>query len=79
MSDRTKLLLKKKYGLVHVPSHHKVKDWYALQKRERAGGVTDEDAGLAAARSVFPYECKEEAVHDGPPVAEILREFEPIQ
>ena len=75
MTDRVKLLLKQKYGLVHVPTHHKVRDWFAAQKRERATGVSPEDAGLAAARRVFPYEFKEAAVHEGPPVEQILREL----
>ncbi len=75
MTDRVKLLLKQKYGLVHVPSHHKVKDWHDAQKRERSGGVSDEDAGLAAARAVFPYECKAHAIYDGPSIQAILDEI----
>ncbi len=75
MTDKVKLLLKQKYGLVHVPNHHKVKDWFAAQKREQADGASAEDAGIAAARAVFPYEYKEHAVYEGPRIEDILEEF----
>lgn len=72
MYDSLKLLIKRKYSLVHVPNRHKVEQWIEETRRHHAAGDSPERAGIRAARSVFPYETKEHGVYAETPVAEIL-------
>ncbi len=66
-SDRLRMFLKRKYGLVHVPSRHKAGAWLDAARQLSSDGLPAEAAGLQAARRVFPYECKEHALHlEGP-------------
>lgn len=66
-SDRLRVFLKRKYALVHVPSRHKAGRWVDEARLLAADGLPAEAAGLQAARKVFPYECKEHALHaEGP-------------
>jgi len=74
--DRMRLLLKKKYALVHVPSRHKAEAWLSLTRALQAAGSTPEQAGLRAAHQVFPYECKEYALYSGPTLEEIVASAE---
>lgn len=72
MYDSLKLILKRKYSLVHVPNRHKVERWIEETRRHHAAGDSPEHAGIRAARSVFPYEMKEHAVYSETSVGEIL-------
>ena len=74
MIERVRLLLKSKYGLVHVPSVHKTRRWIEEARSMLAAGQPSEQAGIAAARSVFPYEFKPYNVHTGATVEEIIME-----
>lgn len=76
MFDTLKLILKRKYALVHVPSRHKVERWIDETKLYHRSGDSPEHAGLRAARSVFPYEVKEHNLHRETPVSEILEIIE---
>ena len=72
VSDKLRLLLREKYGLVHVPNRHRMAEWV---RRTRAGckaGLPPEDAGVAAARALFPYEFRNHAVHTAAPAMELL-------
>ena len=51
--------LKEKYGLVHLPSRHRLARWRDRFWELRAEGEPPESAGLRAARELFPYEAKE--------------------
>lgn len=51
--------LKRKYGLVHVPSRHRQERWLTRYRELRKEGDPPETAGLRAAREVFPYEARE--------------------
>ncbi|MCA1753634.1 MAG: hypothetical protein LC641_02815 [Spirochaeta sp.] len=73
MKDEARLHLKNKYSLVHVPSVHKTSRWLDVYKTAVAAGDAPEQAGITAAREVFPYEFKERAVYSEISVAEILR------
>jgi hypothetical protein len=70
--DSLKLLIKRKYSLVHVPNRHKVERWVEETRCHHAAGDSPERAGIRAARSIFPYEMKEHSVYAETPVAEIL-------
>lgn len=72
MDDRLKLILKRKYSLVHVPNRHKVARWIDETRQAIAAGDPAERAGTRAAKSVFPYEMKEQKIHSETPVREIL-------
>ena len=74
MIERVRLLLKSKYGLVHVPSVHKTRRWLGEARAKIAAGEPPEQAGIAAARSVFPYEFKPHNIHSGAAVEEIIEE-----
>lgn len=74
MIERVRLLLKSKYGLVHVPSVHKTRRWIEEARAKLAAGQPPEQAGIAAAQSVFPYEFKPYNVHAGATVEEIITE-----
>lgn len=67
-----KLLLKEKYGLVHVPYDRKVTRWIELTRSHMKTGQSAENAGLLAARLTFPYELRENRAYSGPSVAELL-------
>lgn len=75
--DRLKLLLRDKYSLVHVPNRHKVTKWLALTRSHLKTGQAAEQAGLLAARMVFPYEVREHAIYASAPVEELLRHADP--
>ncbi|MFP4331116.1 MAG: hypothetical protein ACOC28_04495 [Alkalispirochaetaceae bacterium] len=63
--------LKRKYGLVHVPSHHRLEEWLRRYNLLREEGVPPESAGLRAAKELFPYECKERNGADLPSAPEV--------
>lgn len=74
--DRARLLLKRKYRLAHIPRVSRVQQWHRSVRRGLEEGRSGEDAGLAAARSVFPYEYREPDPGSGPTVSEILAELD---
>ena len=73
--QQVRLLLKEKYSLVHVPAERKVKEWGDLAKQLISEGQMKEQAGIIAAKKVFPYEYREYGVYDGAGVDEILSLF----
>ena len=73
--QQVRLLLKEKYSLVHVPAERKVEAWRALVRQLIADGQMKEQAGMIAAKKVFPYEYREYRVYDGADVDEILSLF----
>jgi hypothetical protein len=73
MYDQLRLTLKKKYSLVHVPNRHKVARWIEETESLHSAGNSLEQAGLIAARRIFPYEVKEHGLHMEAPVGEILK------
>lgn len=72
MKDEARLFLKNKYSLVHVPSTHKTSRWLDVYQGAVASGDSPEQAGITAAREVFPYEFKERAVYSEIPISKIL-------
>ncbi|MFP4067497.1 MAG: hypothetical protein ACLFM5_01875 [Spirochaetaceae bacterium] len=72
MNDRVRLLIKSKYGLVHVPSAHKVQRWLEETRGRMAAGEPPEQAGRSGAECVFPYEFKPYNIHGAAPVKDIL-------
>ena len=66
------LLLKQKYGLVHVPSRHKVEKWAERVRNLMQQGYTEEQAGMEAAKLIFTYEYKEVYSRSGASVGDIL-------
>lgn len=72
MKTGTTMQIKTKYGLVHVPSAHKCRSWAREVRRNRAGGLPPEHAGLQAARTVFPYEAREQFAPEAVSVEDIL-------
>jgi hypothetical protein len=70
---RLALLLKEKYGLVHVPSPKKAERWRSRARSRIDEGAPPEAAGIEAARQIFTHEYKPHAVYAGRPVEEILR------
>ncbi len=58
MSDAVRLLLKRKYGLVHVPNRHRADQWRTEVRRRIAAGEPAEEAGAAVAQRLFRYEYK---------------------
>lgn len=74
MIERVRLLLKAKYGLVHVPSVHKTRRWIEEARGHIDAGEPPEQAGIAAARSVFPYEYKPHNIHAAAAVEDIIKE-----
>ena len=72
-SDQLRLLLREKYGLVHVPHFHKAGEWAGQTAAAIRDGVTPEEAGLTAARELFPYEMKEHNAHLGAAVSELVK------
>ncbi len=76
MNPRLPILLRHKYGLVHVPSEKRCIRWRDTCRSEIDTGVPPEAAGLAAARGVFPYEAKGRVAPDGAPVSELLGMWE---
>ncbi len=72
-SDQLRLLLREKYGLVHVPHFHKAGEWAEQTAAAIRNGVTPEEAGLTAARELFPYEIKEYNAHLGAAVSELVK------
>jgi hypothetical protein len=69
---RLALLLKEKYGLVHVPSPKKAERWLSQTSSRINEGAPPEAAGIEAARGIFTHEFKPHAVYAGRPVEEIL-------
>ena len=72
MNESMRLLLKKKYGLVHVPHHSKCAQWIQDVQQRIRRGEPPEAAGAAAARALFPYEHKPRAQYGGPTVGRII-------
>ena len=72
LSDQLRLLLREKYGLVHVPNRHRMASWVERTRAGCAAGLAAEEAGLLAARALFPYELKERAVLSATPAARLL-------
>ena len=66
------LLLKQKYGLVHVPSRHKVEKWAEQVRKLMQQGYTEEQAGMEAAKLIFTYEYKEVYSRSGASVSDIM-------
>jgi len=73
--QQVRLLLKEKYSLVHVPAERKVREWRDLVKQLISEGQMSEQAGIMAAKKVFPYEYREYRIFDGVSVNEILSHF----
>lgn len=69
------LLLKEKYGLVHVPSLHKAQRWKKAAQSLIHSGYPPEQAGMEAARKVFSYEYKEYAAYGGESAQALLSYF----
>jgi len=69
------LLLKEKYGLVHVPYERKIRRWVELTRSHMRTGQSPENAGLLAARATFPYELRENNSYVGIRVEELLDLF----
>jgi hypothetical protein len=67
-------MLKKKYGLVHVPSVHKAERWLEEARSRISSGQPPEQAGTSAAHQVFPYEFKPYNIHNAASVGDILAE-----
>ncbi|TVQ37940.1 MAG: hypothetical protein EA384_10650 [Spirochaetaceae bacterium] len=73
MSQSARLMLKSKYGLVHIPNRHRCGQWYAEVSKRIAAGEPAEAAGAAIAERLFRYEYKPLARYaDGPSVVEII-------
>ncbi len=72
MDDALPVALRRKYGLVHVPSRRKADQWLHEVRREIESGLPFEAAGLSAARSVFPYEAREIYASDVASVEQLL-------
>jgi hypothetical protein len=73
--DEARVLLKRKYGLVHVPRAARVREWHERVTAALGRGESPEEAGLAAAREVFPHELNEPAARGEPKVDVILRDL----
>ena len=73
--QQIRLLLKEKYSLVHVPAEMKVKQWHDVVKQLIARGQAQEQAGMIAAKKVFPYEYREYRVYGGTKIEKILSLF----
>lgn len=72
MKDEARLYLKSKYSLVHVPNPRKTAQWHDAYTAAVSAGEAPEQAGIVAAREVFPYEFKERAVYSEIPISKIL-------
>ena len=70
------VLLKEKYGLVHVPYDRKVRRWVELTKSHIRTGQSAEHAGLLAARLTFPYELREHNVYQSTPVRDLIARYD---
>lgn len=70
--ENVKLKLKQKYSLVHVPAERKVEQWFEKARSYIAEGQPAEQAGLRAAKEVFPYEYKEHRVYEEVTVKELF-------
>jgi hypothetical protein len=77
MIERVRLLLKSKYGLVHVPSVHKTRSWIDETRSRISSGEPPEQAGTAAAQQLFPYEFKPHNIHASASVEAILKKSSP--
>ena len=73
MDPQLPILLREKYGLVHVPGVRRCLRWVDRCRAEIAAGVPPESAGLTAARSTFPYEARERVIPGASTVTELLR------
>ena len=51
--------LKDKYGLVHVPTMKRCRQWATVMRMRLAARLPPERAGLLAAEEVFRYEARE--------------------
>ncbi len=72
MDARLPTALREKYRLVHVPGQRRCRDWLRATGTRIDEGLPAEQAGLAAAQAVFPYEAARTARPDSPPVTELL-------
>ncbi|MFO8063964.1 MAG: hypothetical protein ACQETQ_13295 [Spirochaetota bacterium] len=72
MIEKVRLLLKSKYGLVHVPNVHKTRRWIEATRARIAAGEPSEQAGGSAAEEIFPYEFKPHRVPGETEVEDIL-------
>jgi len=66
------LLLKNKYSLAHIPSRHKAMRWVSETEGLVRSGYSAEEAGIEAAKRLFPYEYKETAVYQAKKAEVIL-------
>jgi len=72
MDAQLPLALRKKYGLVHVPSRSRINRWCTGTRSGIESGLPPEAAGLQAAREVFPYEAREIYEPDAESVEQLL-------
>ena len=73
MNEETRLLLKRKYGLVHVPNRHRTQQWCREVGKRIDSGEPAEAAGAAVAERLFRYEYKPLARYaDGLSVQQII-------
>jgi len=70
--ESTLILLKKKYGLAHVPSRHKAEKWADRVHGLMGQGYSEEQAGMESAKQIFSYEYKEVYARSGAAVHIIL-------
>lgn len=68
--------LKRKYGLVHVPSRHRQDRWLQRYRELLEEGEPPETAGLRAAREVFPYEARERNAPQLPSAQDVAESLE---
>ena len=66
------LMLRSKYGLVHVPSRLRVERWVQDTREAIRMGLPSERAGLQVVLAIFPYEARELHVPDSPSVEEMI-------
>jgi hypothetical protein len=72
VNETMRLLLKKKYGLVHVPNRHKCEVWITEVRRRIREGEPAEAAGASVAWELFPYEYKPRAQYGGARVTDVI-------
>ena len=72
MIDKVRLLIKSKYGLVHVPNVHKTRRWIERTRARISFGEPPEQAGSSVAEEIFPYEFKPHRIYTKTGVEEIL-------
>jgi len=72
VNEKMPVVLREKFGLVHVPSSGRCRRWAQRCRAQLTAGLPPERAGLIAAMEVFPYEAKEIVSGSAPDVASLL-------